>query len=188
MTTRLKSLTLLSSLFILILCWSLNLKTTLPSVTSKDTLEKLSDVRITHLKVQFFDEEGHLTHHLSSPWMAHIPYHNTHRLTSPQFIITQPDKPQWIIRSDNAIAKQNGKEIILSHHVTLKHSPFQAYSEGIIETEQLHYYPKKNYAMTSVPITWKQQDNAVLSHGMKAYFDDNRIDLFNAEATYEPTA
>lgn len=188
MSISLKSFVLCCGVFTLLLYWGFNLRTNDLIFSSSNNLEKLNDLHVTHLNVAFFDAAGHRTHALKSPGMEHVPYQNTYRLLSPKLIITQPKQPQWVIRSEKATAIHRGQEIILSHHVMLEHAPFQTHPQGVIKTEELRYYPKKNYAMTDLPITWKQQENHVLSQGMKAYLDDNRIELFKAEAIYEPTA
>ncbi len=187
MMSRLKHPFLLSALAALLFYFGFNFKIDLPKVTSKNALEKLNDLHITGLKVQFFDTEGHQTHAVTSPRLEHIPHHDTYQLYSPHLTFTPIGKPHWRIDSDEAIARERGEEIILSHHVVLRHAPFQTHPAGRIETEKLTFYPKQNYAMTDEAITWRQQDNRVFSQGMKAYLNENRVDLFQAKARYEPT-
>lgn len=187
MMSRLKHPFLLSALTALIFYFGFNFKTDLPKVTSKDALEKLNDLHITQLKVQFFDTAGHETHALTSPKLEHMPHHDTYLLQAPHLTFTPMDKPHWRIDSDEAIATERGQKIVLSHHVVLRHAAFQTHPKGRIETEKLTFYPKTNYAMTDEAITWKQRDNRVFSEGMKAYLNENRVDLFQAKAIYEPT-
>lgn len=173
------------SLLLLLMTWVFQFRTTLPQITLTTSLEKEKDLRVHQLSVRVFNHEGQQTHALESPLLEHSTEDETHRLQSPQIHITEANQPAWDIRADEAQIQGSMKEIILSHHVRLKHAPFKSYAEGRIETEELHYFPAEAYAMTEMPIRWVQLQNTLFSKGMKAYLHKNQVQLFKVEARYE---
>lgn len=187
MIKHLKKPLLISTLIVLACYWGSQLRTPQPRISSKSALAKLDDLAVDSLDVQFFNEEGKQTHTLKATRIKHIPYQDTYRITSPHLTFTPPNKLHWVIDAEEAIAKERAQEVVLSRHVVLTHAPFEMHSAGRIETEQLTFYPQKNYITTDQPITWTQENNHVFSQGMKAYLDKNRIVLSQAKALYEPT-
>jgi lipopolysaccharide export system protein LptC len=176
---------LVSLLVVLLVFWGLNLRQGLPRITLKNASEKTDDLRISDLRVQIFDIEGHEVYALKSTHLEHIPSEEKYYLTSPHLHVNLTDKPHWHITSEKAIILEQSEEIQLEHHVQLEHASFREHAAGKIETEQLIFYPKKNYAMTTQPIAWHQEHNAVFSQGMRAYLDENKIELFHAKAIYD---
>jgi len=168
------------------LCWYQ--ASLIPSAhLNTETLINIPDQRVSQLTIQEFDKKGTLLHQLYTPLMQHTPYRNTHWFKNPLISVTETNQPAWDIQSKEAIAIDNGEQITFQHQVVIKHHAFKNNLPGIIQTERIHYFPKKKLATTHAKITWTQAGNTAESIGMKAYLDEHRIDLLkHARATYVP--
>ncbi len=173
------------SIILLVCIYALQFGKSLPQMTVSTSLEKENDLRVHHLSVHVFNTLGEQTHTLKSPLLEHNEDKQIHRLYSPLIHITETGKPNWDISADEAHIEERLKEIVLLHHVTLKHAPFKTYAKGVIETEELHYFPSQSYAMTETEIKWHQMQNTLFSQGMKAFLKQNQIQLFKVKARYD---
>jgi lipopolysaccharide export system protein LptC len=158
------------------------------SVTLKldtDRLSTLPDAIITHLSVQQFDDQGQLSHSLITPVMHHIPYKNTHFITSPHIIVRQNNQPAWVIDSEKAIAEEGGQHITFQTHVLIHQPQDNTTQESTLKTEELNYFPKDQLATTLKEVTFAQAGNEVHSTGMTVYLSEHRVQLLShARGTY----
>jgi lipopolysaccharide export system protein LptC len=151
------------------------------------TLSRTNDIVIHHLTVRQYDAQGNLVHLLKTPHMKHIPLNDSHWVQSPHIIVTQNDKPAWDIRSREAHLIHGGEKITFRKDVVI-HQPHDAHAtESTIKTEELVYFPKKQFASTRVEIAFEQPGNIIHSNGMNAYLAEKRVQLLNkARGTYVP--
>ncbi len=73
------------------------------------TLSTLPDHQITALELRQFNTEGQLIHHLTTPYMHHVPEHNEHWAKTPHLNAITQHQPNWIVRALEATA-------YLEHH------------------------------------------------------------------------
>ncbi len=151
------------------------------------TLSTSPDTIIKHLTVQQFNANGTLRHSLKTPLLRHIPFDNTHQLTTPYIIIFQPNQPAWEINAKTATALHGGEQITFNNHVVVHQKQDANRQASTFKTEELTYFPKQQLATTPKEITFEQAGNVVHSTGMKAYLAQNHIQLLNnASGTYAP--
>jgi lipopolysaccharide export system protein LptC len=143
------------------------------------TLSTTPDTTITHLTVQQFDANGQLSHYLKTPLMHHIPLNNTHQLTTPHIIITQPNQPAWEIRAQQATALQGGQQITFNNDVIIQQKKDAHTEASTLKTEEITYFPNTQLATTLKDVTFVQSGNRVQSTGMNAYLAENRVQLLS---------
>ena len=87
------------------------------------TLATLPDHQITTLQVRQFDAQGKLIHHMTTPYMHHIPQHNQHWAKTPQVNSTSTSQANWEVRALEASAyqKQHTQHGIYRGQVALDH-------------------------------------------------------------------
>ncbi|PJD93624.1 MAG: LPS export ABC transporter periplasmic protein LptC [Legionella sp.] len=153
-----------------------------------ETLAKTTNIMIYDLTYRQFDIAGDMIHFLETPLIQHIPIHNTHLLSQPHIIVTEPNQEPWDIRAEHAKAIEGGKEIAFQKNVRIRqHKPDQ--TEVLLNTEHLTYFPKQKKAVTDDEVTLTQAGNKVQSKGLIANMADNNIRLLsNARGHYVPQA
>lgn len=152
------------------------------------TLSTTADAIITDLTVKQFDTNGHLANYLKTPLMHHIPFNNTHLLTTPLIVIAQENQPAWEIRSQQATSLHGGEEITFVKHVVIHQGKDSHTQESTLKTEIITYFAKDKVARTQADVTYEQPGNVIQSTGMNAYLAEKRVQLLNqARGRYEPT-
>ena len=149
-------------------------------------LSTTPDTIITKLTLQQFDAKGHVSHYLQTPLMHHLPFNNTHYLTTPYILVSQDNQTPWEIHALEATATQGGQQIRFNKNVIIHQTKDEHTQETTLTTEEITYFPQKHLATTPKDVTFAQSGNMVTSTGMNAYLAENRVQLLsNAQATYE---
>lgn len=150
-----------------------------------DTLSTTPDAIITDLTFAQFDTNGHISHYLQTQTVQHIPKNDTHYLLAPHITISQNKQAPWQITANKATAIKTGQQIIFQNNVIIRQKKASA-QETLLTTEELTYFPQKQFATTAQSIRLSQAGTLVTSTGMNAYLADNRVQLLsNARAVYE---
>lgn len=152
----------------------------------ESVLSTTADTVISDLVVKRFDETGKLVNYMQTPDLQHVPANNTHLIKSPHLILSQNDEPPWEIRASHAKSINNGEQITFIKEVVIHQGKNKKGQESTIKTEILDYFSKTKIASTDAPVRFEQPGSVVLSNGMKAYFEDKRVELSHARATFEP--
>jgi lipopolysaccharide export system protein LptA len=107
---------------LLALCWYHAAQPLLYKLDPK-TLLTMPDHQITTLEVRQFNAHGQLVHHMTTPYMHHIPQHNQHWAKTPHVNTQSPNKPNWAIQALEATAylSQNIQHGVYRGQVTLDH-------------------------------------------------------------------
>lgn len=150
------------------------------------TLSTTPDAIITDLNVRQFDAQGQLSNHMYAKEMRHIPQGNTHLFKKPHIIVAQAKQANWDIRAAQARAINGGEQITFLQRVIVHQAPDSHNPESTLSTEELTYFPKQKLATSEAAILFKRPGSVVHSQGMKAYLNDNHVQLSNAHATFEP--
>lgn len=149
-------------------------------------LSNTPDTVISDLVVKRFDEAGKLVNYMQTPDLQHVPANNTHLIKLPHLILTQNDDPPWEIRAKQARSINSGEQITFIKDVVIHQGKNKKGQESTIKTEIMDYFSKTKVASTNAPVRFEQPGSVVLSKGMKAYFEDKRVELSHARATFEP--
>ncbi len=152
------------------------------------TLSSTADAIITDLTVKKFDAKGQLANYLKTPLMHHIPFNNTHLLTTPLIIIAQQNQPAWEISAQQATSLHGGEEITFVNDVVIHQGKDAHTQESTLKTQVITYFAKDKVAKTEADVTYEQPGNIIQSTGMNAYLAEKRVQLLHqARGTYVPT-
>ncbi|MBA2656371.1 MAG: LPS export ABC transporter periplasmic protein LptC [Tatlockia sp.] len=149
-------------------------------------LSQTADMVISNMVVKRFNETGQLVHFLKSPEIKHVPEHNTFFLTLPQLALRQEDQPAWEISSKKAKAINGGEQVTFIGDVVIHQAKTDKTQESTIKTASLDYFSKTKIAKTEEAVSFFQPGSIVYSKGMKAFFEEKRVQLNQARATFEP--
>lgn len=151
---------------------------------NEDTLMNTADLNVSQLTVKQFDTRGSLVHFIQSPFVKHIPAHDTHLITLPHIISRQPNKPLLEIRSLDATSIQGGKQITFEKQVVVLQKK-TGKETSTMTTEELVYYPSKKIASTQKKIRFHENGSTLYSQGMKADLGKNQsIHLSKVRASH----
>jgi lipopolysaccharide export system protein LptC len=152
----------------------------------KKTLETTIDTTIQHLTIRQYDAQGELIQSIKTPWVNHIPLHDTHELKQPLIQVTENKTSPWEIHAEYATSVHGGQEITLKKQVIIHQEAGEKTAESTLKTESITYYPKEKIAVTKDHVTYEQAGNVMHSKGMKAYLDQKRVLLSQARGSYVP--
>lgn len=150
-------------------------------------LQTTADTIVTNLLVRQYDIQGKPANLLYTPEMQHIPDQDVHLLKMPQITVHQADQSVVHISSQTARAVHGDSRITFDHQVIIHQKNIKDQSESSMQTEQLIYFPKKQFASSNRAVTFIQPGTVIHSQGIKAWLADKHVVLLNkASATYEP--
>lgn len=144
------------------------------------------------VSVWAFTETGDLKHYLSADYWAYLPSTQSSILTTPFLTIYKPDKTLWNIQAKKGNIQQptlgHIDQVELSGTVIL-HRPATANVMPIkLETENLRYQPKIQYAETEHFITMTKPDLKITGVGMRAFLEKSSVELLHNVKTFYETA
>ncbi|MEE8379826.1 MAG: LPS export ABC transporter periplasmic protein LptC [Gammaproteobacteria bacterium] len=147
-------------------------------LTSKDNA--VPDTYMEEFKTTIMGQGGKPRYELHASYMAHFPYDNYSEFTSPQFIYYRPDESQWVMSAERGTAIDSNKQIILQGNVTMFHRQLAMGDSALkITTSELLVRPDDSYAETDQLITIISGEHSLQSTGMKAYFNDGRVEFLS---------
>ena len=126
-----------------------------------------------------YDQSGHINRRYLSKDMQHFRRDNTTDFQNPVLTVHQEKNPPWIITAKHGQAKNNDEKITLWDHVRLQQKAGVNQPGTIILTERLYFLPKKHFASTDAKISYQQPGSHIVAHGMRAFFDEQRIQLLS---------
>lgn len=148
--------------------------------------ENAVDSRIFNLSVKRFDEQGVMIQELKTPKLEHIPYQDTHILTTPDILASQKDKGYWLVRSKKATSIHGGEQIDLSEDVVAKHFNQERQLVGSFLSNSLRWLPKQHQLTSDDDVTYEQAGSIIQSKGMIAWLDSQSVKLLHhARAFYK---
>lgn len=149
-----------------------------PRLTSKDNA--VPDTYMEEFKTYIMGENGKPRYELHASYMAHFSHDNHSEFTSPQFIYYRPDESQWVMSAERGTTIDGSKQIILQGKVTMFRRQLAAGDAALkITTSELLVRPDDSYAETDQLITISSGEHSLQSTGMKAYFNDGRVELLS---------
>ena len=125
-------------------------------------------------------ENGKPRHELHASYMAHFSFDDHSEFTSPEFIFYRPDESQWVMSAERGVANDGSKQIILRGMVTMfRRQLTPGDSDLKIDTSELLIRPDDSYAETDKLITITSGNHRLQSNGIRAYFNDGRVELMS---------
>jgi LPS export ABC transporter protein LptC len=147
---------------------------------------------MSNVSVWAFTKTGGLEHHLSADYWAYLPKIKSSTLIEPLLIVYKSDHTLWKIQAKHGKIHQptmgHIDQVELSDTVILQR-PETADAVPIkLETEQLRYQPKTQYAETERFITMTKPNLKITGVGMRAFLENSSVELLhNVKTFYEAT-
>lgn len=134
-----------------------------------------------------FSPTGKKKYQLITPELRHYSAQNTVRVSYPKLYLYNQQQEAWVITADEAMVFPNKDQIQFMQNVELSGSQTKNNQNTRVMTEKLDYFPKKNTAVTSNPVTMLQPGFVMYAVGAAANFNDGAVHLFsNITGSYDP--
>jgi len=154
-------------------------------------LTKRPQEYMTQVSITSFTEEGQLKNHLSAAYWAYLPETQISKLTTPHLTVYRPNNTVWLIDAKQGQIQQPTigiiEQIKLLDTVVLQRPKTQEALPVIIETDELNYHPKTEFAETDKAITLTKPGLQITGVGLNAYIDKSLVELLHqVKTTYVP--
>lgn len=116
---------------------------------------------------------------LYAEFMVHYPDDDSSELTKPKLELFNIDKPPMVISSEKGWITANNEVILLSGAVQLQQLDDNNLLKLQVHTRDVVVKVKENYAETDEHATIIGRRTRMEGDGVRAYFDENRIELLN---------
>lgn len=145
------------------------------------------DYYMTGFTVTEMDERGHPLHRLEASHLSHSVDDDTIHLEQPRATLYRPEESDWHLKANHGIVESEGELLRLEGDV-VAHVPAQASQPMTnFRTDTLLVRPNDYYAETEAPVVITHNGSRVDAIGMRAYFEDERVELLSAvKGYYEP--
>lgn len=144
---------------------------------SKEQISKLPDTIISGITFTQFDKKGSVSRVMFSPHMTHYEKSKINVFEHPKITLYKEEAPPWQINARHGRSTGGSSDITLWKNVILHQAQSAENQEKTITTDELHYYPDKQFASTQKDITFHQGGLLVKSLGMNAYLERQQIEL-----------
>lgn len=116
--------------------------------------------------------------------MAHFPDNDTSELLQPKMELYRSGKLPMYVSADKGWVTADNEVILLKGNVQLWE--FDETGERILQvnTSKAHVLLEQDYAETDQPATIKTRRTTINGIGMRAYFDDSRLEVLKDVHTY----
>ena len=133
------------------------------------------------------NQDGTPKNKLFADYMAHYQDDDTTELLEPTLEIYRNDKPPVIVTADKGWVTTDNEVILLTGNVYLRENDNAGLLKLEVITSDARILLKQDYAETDKPITINGKRSTVKSVGMRAYLQEERIELLsNVRGKIEP--
>ena len=147
--------------------------------TEQPVLRHDPDNYMHDLTTLTMNQDGSAKNKLYADYMAHYPDDNTIELINPRLDIFRSDKPPTTITAEKGWVTEDNEVILLSGEARLIQLDAEGVRELEIITSDVRVLMDQEYAETDKPATIFVKTTTIKSTGMKAYLDENRLELLN---------
>lgn len=142
--------------------------------------KSVPDTFMENFTTYIMDEQGKPKHEIHASHMAHYPYDDHSEFTSPRYTFYQPNDHQWDITAKKGLTKNGAAEIVLLGDVIIRRRQTSTGGSNIqITTSKFLIRPDDSYGETDQKITVTDGEHRLQSKGIKAYFDEGRVELLS---------
>jgi len=128
-------------------------------------------------------EDGTPKHRLQALYMAHYPNDDTTELLEPTMKIFRVDKRPLYIHADKGWVTENNEIVLLRGDVTLWENDEAGNRSLEVNTSEVRVLTDDEYAETDQYATINRQRTTITGTGMRAYFEDSRLEIIHHEKT-----
>ncbi len=116
--------------------------------------------------------------------MAHFPDNDTSELLKPTMELYRTTKLPMFVSADKGWVTANSEVILLKGNVQLWENDEAGERILQVNTTEAHVLLEQDYAETDQPATIKWRRTTINGIGMRAYFDDSRLEVLKDVHTY----
>jgi lipopolysaccharide export system protein LptC len=129
-------------------------------------------------------EDGTPKSSLYAVHMAHFPDNDTSELLQPKMEMFRISKLPLYVSADKGWVTANNEVILLKGNVQLWEDNENGERVLQVNTNTARVLVEQNYAETDEPATIKMKRTTVKGIGLRAYFDDSRLEILKDVHTY----
>jgi len=129
------------------------------------------------------DDDGTPKHKLYAVYMAHYPHNDTAELLQPKMEIFRADTPPLFVRAEKGWATNNNEVILLHGQVRMWEDDESGARSLQVDTSEARVLIEEEYAETDQYATIQSRRTNITGTGMRAYFDDKRLEIIKHEKT-----
>lgn len=146
-----------------------------------------ADYYMTRFTATEMDESGHPLHRLQAEYLVHSVEDDTIELIQPRATLFRPDEADWQLQANHGVVEEKGDLLRLKGDVLARQPAYADQSITEFRTNTLLLRPNDHYAETGDPVVLTHGRNRIDAVGMRAYFEEERIELLSAvRGYYEP--
>ena len=181
---NLRNLILLGLAVLIIVLLSRETETPADAPETANTLPQENfDYYITGMSNTRFDAMGKRTYTLQATRVTHYPETDTAKMENPHFFYFDNDTPTWELTAASGNLgndpARNEQHLELLNDVVIRR-PMKEGNFVTVATEKLDVFPDSKEVNTESPVTLEAQGSHLESTGMRAFLNEERIDLLNA--------
>ncbi len=184
--SRLTFITLLSIITLLVAISFEYRQQTTPAPAEKRAIQSAEpDFYLSNTSSVEFDKSGKLRYRFNAKLLEHFPIGDYTLVESPDVTLFHDDGTPWYISANQGRAASGNENIKLWDNVViLRDTPKDPLQ---MNTRTLTIVPKQDLAETAQDVVIKGQNGNVEATGMKAYINENRMELLsNVRVRHEP--
>jgi lipopolysaccharide export system protein LptC len=163
--------------------WLLNVVSEQKPKSEKDSYHE-PDYYMEDFTTLTMNQDGTPKSSLYAVHMAHFPDNDTSELLQPKMELYRSSKLPMYVSADKGWVTADNEVILLKGNVQLWE--FDETGERILQvnTSKAHVLLEQNYAETDQPATIKTRRTTINGIGMRAYFDDSRLEVLKDVHTH----
>lgn len=145
------------------------------------------DYTLENFTASAMDGHGKLHDRLRARIMIHYPDDDSAELTKPHIELYRQDAPPWRIDAEKGWVYSKGELVLLQGDVFIERDAVSKDGPLHVITRDVRIRPKDKYAETDQPVTILQGTARVDAVGMRAHFQEGRLELLSAvRGKYDP--
>lgn len=164
--------------------WLLNRLSDDPSKQVTAEAVREPDYTMTHFSSLKMDAEGRPQNRLTADYLEHFEDEDMTKLHNPVFKIFRESREPLYVRADRGWVTDNNEVILLRGGVNLWEESDEGERVLDVTTSEAYIYPEREYAETDKPATIIAKKTQTDSIGMRAFMNEDRIELFEQVRTH----
>lgn len=148
------------------------------TITKQET-EHYPDYYMNNFTTTTMEQDGTLKNKIYADHMAHYPDDDTTELDNPKLEVFRKEGLPVMITSDKGWVTSDNEVILLTGNVTLWQNANDGSRAMEIVTKDVKVLTKQDYAETDQPATFTGNRTIINATGVRAYFNESRIELLN---------
>lgn len=123
-----------------------------------------------------YQEDGQLRYTMTTDKAEHLKSTDITLLDNPKLDLSRGTEYPWKVSSRNGEVSPGGEEVELIEDVRVARTDERGRST-VVTSSRMTVFPDKDYAETAQPVRIEAANGVTTATGMKAYFNDSKIEL-----------